>query len=141
MHHSSVSYQCSIHMGYSYKASYGIFIWCFIWDIRFKKTIQKKSAYHINVAYECIISTRNHTGWRRPIGCLKLQVSFRKRATYRRALLRKMTSKNMAYQIMMHSYALKPFESKNGISLGFKAEGLDFRLGCAFIRFIDMNAS
>ena len=31
------------------------------------------------------------TGWRRPIGCLKLQVHFCKRATVYRALLRKMT--------------------------------------------------
>ena len=31
------------------------------------------------------------TGWRRPIGCLKLQVIFRKRATNYRALLREMT--------------------------------------------------
>ena len=31
------------------------------------------------------------TGWRRPIGCLKLQIIFRKRATNYRALLRKMT--------------------------------------------------
>jgi len=31
------------------------------------------------------------TGWRRCIGCLKLQVSFRKRATSYRALLREMT--------------------------------------------------
>ena len=31
------------------------------------------------------------TGWRRPIECLKLQVSFRKRATKYRALLRKIT--------------------------------------------------
>ena len=30
-----------------------------------------------------------HTGWRRCIGCLKLQVNFRKRATNYRALLRK----------------------------------------------------
>ena len=35
----------------------------------------------------CIV----HTRWRRPIGCLKLQVIFRKRATDYRALLRKMT--------------------------------------------------
>ena len=32
------------------------------------------------------------TGWRKTIGCLKLKVSFRKRATNHRALLRKMTS-------------------------------------------------
>jgi hypothetical protein len=31
------------------------------------------------------------TGWQRPIGCLKLQIIFRKRATNYRALLRKMT--------------------------------------------------
>jgi len=36
------------------------------------------------------------TGWRRPIGCLKSQDSFRKRATNYRALLRKMTYKDKA---------------------------------------------
>jgi len=36
------------------------------------------------------------TGWRRPIGCLKLQVIYRKKATNYRALLRKMTWKDMA---------------------------------------------
>ena len=36
------------------------------------------------------------TGWRRPKGCLKLQVFFRKRATNYRALLRKMTYKDKA---------------------------------------------
>ena len=41
-------------------------------------------------------STRNVTGWRRLIGCLKLQVIFRKRATNYRALLRKMTCKDKA---------------------------------------------
>jgi len=33
------------------------------------------------------------TGWRRPVGCLELRVSFRKRATTYRALLRKMNYK------------------------------------------------
>ena len=33
-------------------------------------------------------------GWRRGIGCLKLQVSFRKRAANFRGLLRKMTFKD-----------------------------------------------
>ena len=37
------------------------------------------------------------TGWRRPIGCLKLQVIFHKRATNYKALLRKMTYKDKAY--------------------------------------------
>ena len=36
------------------------------------------------------------TGWPRPIGCLKLQVSFRTRAINYRALLKKMTYKDMA---------------------------------------------
>ena len=36
------------------------------------------------------------TGWRRPIGCLRLQVIFRKRATKYRALLWKMTYKDKA---------------------------------------------
>jgi len=36
------------------------------------------------------------TGWRIIIGCLKLQVIFRKRATNYRALLRKMTCKDKA---------------------------------------------
>jgi len=44
----------------------------------------------------------SHTGWRRCIGCLKLQVSFRKRVADYRALLRKMTYKDKA------SYASSP---------------------------------
>ena len=42
------------------------------------------------------------TGWRRSIGCLKLQVSLRKRATNYRALLQKITYKGKA------SYACLP---------------------------------
>ena len=36
----------------------------------------------------------SHTGWRICIGCLRLQISFRKRAIKYRALLRKMTHKD-----------------------------------------------
>jgi len=36
------------------------------------------------------------TGWRRPTGCLKLQVILRKRATDYRAVLQKMTYKDKA---------------------------------------------
>jgi len=36
------------------------------------------------------------TGWQRPIGCLKLQVIFRKRATNHRALLRKISHEDEA---------------------------------------------
>ena len=42
------------------------------------------------------IYTNTHTGWRRPIGCLKLQVISRKRASNYRPLLRKMTCKDKA---------------------------------------------
>ena len=42
------------------------------------------------------------TGWPRLIGCLKLQVIFRKKATNNRALLRKITCKDEA------SYASSP---------------------------------
>jgi len=38
----------------------------------------------------------HHTGWRRPIGCLKLQVIFRKRATNYTAFSREMTCKDKA---------------------------------------------
>jgi len=40
--------------------------------------------------YKCI-RTCMHTGWRRCRGCLKLQVSFRQKATNYRALLQKMS--------------------------------------------------
>jgi len=46
--------------------------------------------------YEKSHVTNRPTGWRRPIGCLKLQVIFRKRATNYRPLLRKMTYKDKA---------------------------------------------
>jgi len=61
------------------------------------------------------------TGWRRPIGCLKLQVIFRKIATDYRALLRKMTCKDKASYdstplcspvnvwVYLHSYAHMQF--------------------------------
>ena len=39
---------------------------------------------------------RQSTGWRRLIGCLKLLVIFRKRATDYRALLRKLTYEDKA---------------------------------------------
>jgi len=43
-----------------------------------------------------IIVQSTSTGWRRSIGCLKLLVIFRKKATNHRALLRKMTRKDKA---------------------------------------------
>jgi len=54
--------------------------------------------------YESVVCHRRPacTGWRRPIGCLKLQVIFCKRATNYRALLQKMTYQDKA------SYASLP---------------------------------
>ena len=74
--------------------------------IHIYKYIHKYMRYAPHIIYTCAyikvmnkVSARVnervfHTGWRRPIGCLKLQVIFRKRATNSRALLRKMTKKN-----------------------------------------------
>ena len=45
---------------------------------------------------QCVAVCTSSTGWRRLIGCLKLQVIFRKRATNYRALLREMTYKDKA---------------------------------------------
>jgi len=42
------------------------------------------------------LKMRFPTGWRRCTGCLRLQISFRKRATHCRAILWKMTSKDKA---------------------------------------------
>ena len=45
-------------------------------------------------ASDCSIGAPILTGWRRPIGCLKLQVSCCKRATNYRALAQKITYKD-----------------------------------------------
>jgi len=52
----------------------------------------------IAISNTVVISYRtfSSTGWRRPIGCLKLQVILRKRATNYRAFFRKMTYKDKA---------------------------------------------
>ena len=49
---------------------------------------------HVTHTYKTLVYTR--TGWRRLIGCLKLQVILCKRATYYRALLRNMTYEERA---------------------------------------------
>jgi len=53
----------------------------------------RRPSYH-HRPWRCAVSNCINTGWRRCIGCLKLQVSFRKRATNYRFLLRKMTTRN-----------------------------------------------
>jgi len=47
-------------------------------------------------AYSKVYMIYIYTGWRKPIGCLKLQVIFRTRATQYTALLWKMTCEDMA---------------------------------------------
>jgi len=51
--------------------------------------------------------TASTTGQRRYIGCLNLQVSFRKRSTHHRALLREMTSKDKAFYASLPPYILE----------------------------------
>ena len=58
------------------------------------------------------------TGWRRLIGCLKLQVIFRKRATNCRALLRKMTYKDKASYDSTPPCTL-PLHSRRDVGSGF----------------------
>jgi len=56
-----------------------------------------------------LLPTPPTTGWRRCIGCLKLQVSFRKGATNYRVLLRKMTYQDKA------PYASSPPSTDRGL--------------------------
>ena len=74
------------------------------------------------------------TGWRRPKGCQKMQVIFRKRATKYRALLRKITCKDKA------SYGSSPPCSKpSGLALGalqFRITGWRGPLGCHKLQVI-----
>jgi len=59
---------------------------------------------HLHVTYLSHVGLNHatHTGWRRCIGCVQLQVSFHKRATNYRSLLQKMTYEDKA------SYASSP---------------------------------
>ena len=65
------------------------------------------------------------TGWRRLLGCLKLQVIFRKRATNYRALLRKMTCEDKAscasmplcIELTFEKFLFEKFLSRNSTLL------------------------
>jgi len=61
--------------------------------------------------FPALITLWLDTGWRRPIGCLKLQVIFRKRAPNSRALLRKMTYDSTPPCSLLHNrqWAWSPF--------------------------------
>ena len=52
------------------------------------------SMMHLMCIYICIYIHLAHTGWRRLMGSPKLQITFHKRATKYRSLLRKMTYKD-----------------------------------------------
>jgi len=79
--------------------------------------------------------TFKRTGWRKPIGCRKLQVILRKRATNHRALLRKMTWKHKA------SYGSSPpciepsFESIYSLSIWYPRKSISFHLQLYFLSF------
>jgi len=49
-----------------------------------------------NTPLICQSLASSYTGWRRPVGCFKLQVIFHKGATNYRALWQKMTSRAVA---------------------------------------------
>ena len=81
-----------------------------IWDSTSHTTLQEpliiglfwgkwpiKIRHPMSLHFTSLYTNHSHvTGWRRPIGCLKLQVIFRKKATDYRALLRKMTYEDKA---------------------------------------------
>ena len=71
-----------------------IFYMNHMWHDSFARTNESGQTLWISpVKYESIVSC---AGWPRLIGCLKLQVIFRQRATNYRALLRKITYKDKA---------------------------------------------
>ena len=57
-------------------------------------------------------------GWRRPRGCLKLQVIFRKRATNYRALLRKMTCNLRHPMSFRHPVHISPLRNPDVLFSG-----------------------
>ena len=65
------------------------------------------------------------TGWQRPIGCLKLQVIFRKRATNYRALLRKITYKDKAFYGSSSPCSKATFENCNRLEDRFLEWGFE----------------
>jgi len=61
-----------------------------------KRSIHVKES-HVYMWKEIYITSTCSTGCRRPIRCLTLQVTFRKRSTNHRAFLRKMTCEDQAF--------------------------------------------
>ena len=63
------------------------------------------------------------TGWRKPRGCLKLQVIFRKRATNYRALLRKMTCNLRHPMSFRHPVHISPLRNPDSYTIRFLFSG------------------
>ena len=76
-------------------AMYIQFVWVNIYHIQFAWGKIYRNIHSICMRQYLKYDVHD-TGWRRTIGCLKLQVIFRKRTTNYRALLRKMTHKDKA---------------------------------------------
>jgi len=81
-------------MSHSHMSSYVSKSCSYMWmSLNETSHIQMWMSTCVILLCEWVNETMSHplTGWQRCIGCLKLHVSFRKRATIYRALLRKMT--------------------------------------------------
>jgi len=74
-----------------------LYVWCDPFECHVTRSWDMIHSYVTWLTLYC------DTGWRRLIGCLKLQVIFRKRATNYWALLRKMTFKDQASYDAIHS--------------------------------------
>jgi len=79
----------------------------------------------------CRIRPMSHTGWRRPIGCLKLQVIFCKRATNYRAILRKMPCTDEASHGTSPPYMCPTTRENN-----FKRDAVSY-LACSDHEFVE----
>ena len=69
-----------------------------------RRAHRKHSALHCVAVYRSVLqrAAAYCTGWRGPIGCLKIKVIFHKRTTNNRAVLREMTYKNKASYSELH---------------------------------------
>jgi len=95
-----MSHICTWHVTYNMS----LYVTCIfanhvaVCDMYFRHPVQSIEIFeYLNACYSRYVvlvpDATKVTGWRRPIGCLKLQVIFRKRATNYRTLVRKMTHK------------------------------------------------
>jgi len=105
---SSISVTWHVHMWHVMPESYVYVPYVFICMCSYVSSTYPESCVYKSDVFVCVFYVFEscvtwdagiicvRSGWRRPIGRLKLQVIFRKRASNYRALLRKMTYKVMA---------------------------------------------